>query len=59
MTNDADLAALCKELMRENEQLKEQIDAYVREFQVCRFCSGVHENCTPTGGNCHPHWRGL
>ena len=48
-----------QELRAENKRLKEQIEAYVGEFRVCRFCMHVHEDCSPTGGECRPKWRGL
>ena len=49
-------AALLRE---ENKRLREQIEAYVGEFRVCRFCANVHADCSPTGGECKPKWRGL
>ena len=57
---EKDLAKLCHELMAENEALKRQIDGYVREFRVCRFCTEIHSDCSPTDANsCFPRWRGL
>ena len=57
---EQDLAKLCHELMAENERLKRQIDGYVREFRVCRFCTEVHSDCSPTDSKtCFPRWRGL
>lgn len=47
------------ELRAENKRLKEQIEAYVGEFRVCRFCMHIHEDCSPTDGSCRPKWRGL
>ena len=57
--NEKNLTALCHELMAENERLKRQIDAYVCEFRVCRFCAWYKKDCSPTDGNCVPKWRGL
>lgn len=47
------------ELEEENERLKEQIDGFVCELRVCRFCANIHADCSPTDGSCRPHWRGL
>ena len=46
-------------LEAENKRLREQIEGYVCEFRVCRFCANYHKDCTPTGGDCKPKWRGL
>ena len=54
-----ELMARNGELLVENAKLKRQIDAYVCELRVCRFCSHFHEDCSPTDGSCRPHWRGL
>ena len=54
-----DLRQKCSELERENARLMRQIEGYVCEFRVCRFCAHIHEDCSPTGGNCRPKWRGL
>lgn len=49
-----------QELTAENKQLKARIEAYVREFKVCRFCAYLDADCSPTGKTgCHPKWRGL
>lgn len=48
-----------QDLRAENQRLKRQIEDYVCEFRVCRFCKFVHADCTPTGGECHPKWGGL
>lgn len=49
-----------QELKAENARLKRQIDDYVREFRVCRFCTEVHSDCSPTDSKtCFPRWRGL
>ena len=54
------LRAENKRLTEELQQTKRQIDAYVREFRVCRFCSEVHSDCSPTdSSSCYPRWRGL
>lgn len=48
------------ELRAENARLKRQIDDFVREFRVCRFCTEVHSDCSPTDSKtCFPRWRGL
>ena len=57
---EKDLAKLCHELMAENERLKRQINGYIAEFRVCRFCANVHSDCSPTDStSCYPRWRGL
>lgn len=48
------------ELRAENKRLKEQIEAYVTEFRICRFCTEIHSDCSPTDSrSCYPRWRGL
>ena len=47
------------ELEAENAKMKAQIEGYITELRVCRFCSHYHEDCSPTDGSCRPHWRGL
>lgn len=55
-----ELAAMCRTLKAENDGLKRQINAYVKEFRVCRFCANVHADCSPTDTpSCYPKWRGL
>lgn len=49
-------AALLRE---ENKRMREQIERYVSEFRVCRFCMHIHEDCSPTGASCKPQWGGL
>ena len=46
-------------LEQENTQMRQRIGAYVCEFRVCRFCSNLHADCSPTDGSCVPMWRGL
>lgn len=46
-------------LKDENRRLKRQIEDYVCEFRVCRWCKNIHADCSPTGGECHPKWGGL
>jgi hypothetical protein len=46
-------------LEEENTRMRQQIGAYVCEFRVCRFCSNLHADCSPTDGSCVPMWRGL
>jgi hypothetical protein len=46
-------------LRAENDRLKKQIERYVVEFRVCRFCKHMHEDCSPTGIECTPVWGGL
>ncbi len=54
------LRAENKRLTEELQQTKRQIDAYVREFRLCRFCTEVHSDCSPTdSSSCYPRWRGL
>ena len=48
-----------RDLEEENRRLKRQIDSYVCEFRVCRFCTEYHSDCSPTDGSCHPRWGGL
>ena len=49
-----------REVEEENRRLKRQITGYVTEFRVCRFCSEVHSDCSPTDSKtCYPRWRGL
>lgn len=48
-----------QELRAENQRLKRQIEDYVCEFRVCRLCSEVHSDCSPTDSSCHPRWGGL
>ena len=48
-----------QELEEENKQLKRQIEGYVCEFRVCRFCANAHGDCSPTDGSCRPKWGGL
>lgn len=49
-----------KELEAEIEQLHRQINGYVTEFRVCRFCAEIHSDCTPNDARtCFPRWRGL
>lgn len=48
-----------RELEEENKRLKRQIEMYVEEFRVCRFCTELHSDCSPTDGSCHPRWGGL
>ena len=55
----ADLEKRCGELERENARLKKQIEQYVCEFRVCRFCKNMHSDCSPTDGSCYPRWGGL
>lgn len=50
---------IIKELLEENKRLKRQIEAYVCEFRVCRLCTELHSDCSPTDGSCHPRWGGL
>lgn len=53
------LAIRVRELEEENRRLKVQIERYVGEFRVCRFCAHVRGDCSPTDGSCAPKWRGL
>lgn len=49
-----------RDLTEENRRLRRQIDGYVKEFRVCRFCTEVHSDCSPTDSkSCFPRWRGL
>jgi len=59
LTRDRDQAIRIRELEEENRKLKRQIESYVIEFRVCRFCDNLHKDCTPTGGDCIPRWCGL
>ena len=59
MTERERLKAKVTELENEVTRLRKQIQDYVLEFRVCRFCAEIHGDCSPTGGNCHPKWRGL
>lgn len=54
-----ELLAQIEQLKEEKEKLLRRIDAYVNEFRVCRFCANIHEDCSPTGNDCIPKWRGL
>ena len=53
------LTVKVRELEEENRRLKRQIDGYVCEFRVCRFCKNMHSDCSPTDGSCYPRWGGL
>lgn len=54
------LIAKLRDVEEENRRLKRQIDGYVKEFRVCRFCAEVHSDCSPTDSkSCFPRWRGL
>lgn len=55
----SELRAECEVLEAENARLRKQIEAYVTEFRVCRFCANYHGDCSPTDGSCKPKWRGL
>ena len=59
LTENRELLTKCKQLEEENRRLKRQIESYVIEFRVCRFCANLHKDCTPTDGNCIPKWCGL
>lgn len=49
-----------KELEAENEELKRVLRAYVLEFRLCRFCSEIKSDCSPTDlKSCYPRWGGL
>lgn len=54
-----ELKKKCEALEAENARMKRQIEAYVCEFRVCRFCTEFHSDCSPTDGSCYPRWRGL
>ena len=54
-----ELRAKCEEMETENARMRRQIEAYVCQFRVCRFCTEYHSDCSPTDGSCHPRWRGL
>lgn len=60
LERNRELEIKVRDLTEELRQVKRQIDAYVREFRVCRFCSEVHSDCSPTdSSSCYPRWRGL
>lgn len=62
MVSNHEYDRVCKKLCEaesENIRLKRQIEAYVCEFRVCRMCKHLHNDCTPTDGECHPKWGGL
>lgn len=59
LTENRELLTKCKQLEEENRRLKRQIESYVIEFRVCRFCKNLHKDCTPNGGDCNPKWCGL
>lgn len=55
-----DLRRKIEELKHENTRMRKQIEAYVGEFRVCRFCTEIHSDCSPTdSSSCYPRWRGL
>ena len=55
-----ELIAKIKELEAEIERLHRQINAYIHEFRICRFCAEIHSDCSPTDSKtCFPRWRGL
>ncbi len=54
-----DLRQQVAALEEENTRMRQQIGSYVCEFRVCRFCSNLHADCSPTDGSCVPMWRGL
>ena len=59
LSRNRDLLVRIRELEEDNRRLKRQIEEYVCEFRVCRFCKNLHKDCTPTGGDCTPKWCGL
>ena len=55
-----DLENRVKELEAENAELKRVLNAYVLEFRLCRYCSNIKHDCSPTDfKSCTPHWGGL
>ena len=42
-----------------NEKLRRRIEDFVCEFRFCRWCKNLHGDCTTTGAECNPKWRGL
>ena len=55
-----------QELRRENERLRTKLVSAVADLseiivneELCRYCAYCDADCSPTGGNCVPKWRGL
>lgn len=47
-----------QDLRREVEGLKEELSYAVECCRICRLCKHMDEDCTPTGNECRPEWRG-
>lgn len=47
-----------QKLRGENEMLREELTHIVNSMKICRFCKFLHADCTPSGHDCRPEWRG-
>ena len=47
-----------QELRRENAGLREELALIVESCRLCRYCQHSNGNCSPTGRECSPEWRG-
>lgn len=47
-----------QDLRRRVLGLEEEIRLAVEACRICRLCRHADEECTPTGNECRPEWRG-
>jgi hypothetical protein len=38
--------------------LEEELTLAVECCRICRLCAHMGEDCSPTGAECRPEWRG-
>lgn len=48
-----------QDLRREVQGLKEELTLAVECCRICRLCKHMDEDCSPTGADCKPEWRGI
>lgn len=47
-----------QDLRRKVRGLEEELTLAVECCRICRLCAHMGEDCSPTGAECRPEWRG-